>query len=381
VKRLLLSGYYGYGNAGDEAVLAGLVTGFRAARSAGELEIAALSGNPAETQAAHGIAAADRYHPGALLREIRRADLVLSGGGSLLQDVTSAHGIFYYLGVIRMAQILGRKTMFIAQGIGPLRLARSRRLVRSVANRLNAVTVRDPDSADLLREIGVTRPPIEVTADPALLLRMAPPAPATVDGGGAGEGFYLAVSGSPIIGGGGASSFGVALRPWQGQEGVAAHVADACASVLGGRCALLLPMQAGSDKPVAEQFARQWHQGSQAGNRVTLCSLEKGLTPLLANIASCDLMIGMRLHALILAAAAGVPSVALSYDPKVDAFMQGSGQGDAVYDLARSDPDTLPSLLTRVWAERAARAAALRAALPGLRARAVRNVDVALGLL
>ncbi len=357
MKRLLLSGYYGYGNAGDEAVLAGLVAGFGAARPAGELEIVALSGSPAETEAAHGIAAADRYRPAALLREIRRADLVLSGGGSLLQDVTSAHGIFYYLGVVRMAQMLGRKTMFIAQGIGPLRLARSRRLVRSVANRLNAVTVRDPNSAALLRVIGVTRPPVEVTADPALLL--GAPAPADAEGTG---------------------SFGVALRPWLGQEGLAAHVADACLSVLSGRRALLLPMQTQSDKPVAEQFARQWHQGKEAGNRATLCSLEKGLT-LLSNIASCDLMIGMRLHALILAAAAGVPSLALSYDPKVDAFMQASGQGDAVYDLARSDPDALQSLLTRVWAERAERAAALRAALPALRARAARNMDVALGLL
>ena len=175
MKRLLLSGYYGYGNAGDEAVLAGLVAGFRAVRPAEDLELVALSGSPAETEAAHGIAAADRYKPGALLREIRRADLFLSGGGSLLQDVTSAHGIFYYLGVVRMAQAMGRKTMFIAQGIGPLKRARSRRLVRSVANRLNAVTVRDPGSADLLREIGVTRPPIEVTADPALLLGEAPP--------------------------------------------------------------------------------------------------------------------------------------------------------------------------------------------------------------
>lgn len=360
MKRLLLSGYYGYGNAGDEAVLAGLVAGFRAARPAGDLEIVALSGNPAETQAAHGIAAADRYKPAALLREIGRADLVLSGGGSLLQDVTSAHGIFYYLGVVRMAQALGRKTMFIAQGIGPLKRTRSRRLVRSVANRLRAVTVRDTASAGLLRDIGVTRPPIEVTADPALLL----------------ESPSLVASEKP-----GAEAFGVALRPWGGQEGVAAHVADACASVLSGRRALLLPMQPQSDKPVAEQFARQWHQGNHAGNRATLCSLEKGLPPLLANIASCDLMIGMRLHALILAAAAGVPSVALSYDPKVDAFMQGSGQADAVYNLTRSDPDTLQALLTRVWAERAERAGALRAALPGLRARAARNVDVALGLL
>ena len=98
MKRLLLSGYYGYGNAGDEAVLAGLVAGFRAAQPDGGLEIVALSGSPAETEAAHGIAAADRYKPGVLLREIRRADLVLSGGGSLLQDVTSAHGIFLLSG-------------------------------------------------------------------------------------------------------------------------------------------------------------------------------------------------------------------------------------------------------------------------------------------
>ncbi len=410
MKRLLLSGYYGYGNAGDEAVLAGLVTGFRTARPAGEMEMVALSGSPSETRAAHGIAAADRYRPAALLAEIRRADLVLSGGGSLLQDVTSAHGIFYYLGVVRLAQMLGKKTMFIAQGVGPLKLARSRRLVKSVANRLNAVTVRDPDSARLLREAGVTRPSIEVTADPALLLevpegphprplphqngrgeseRNGPhlsalsdsPLPLAGEGPGVAAAFGPGAAASSAGPGAGSGVFGVALRPWGGREGVAAHVADACASVLSGRRALLLPMQPESDKPVAEQFARQWHQGSQAGNRVTLCSTEKGLMPLLANIAACDLMIGMRLHALILAAAAGVPSVALSYDPKVDAFMQGSGQGDAVYDLGQSDPDVLQSLLRRVWAERAERGVLLRAALPSLRARAARNVDVALALL
>jgi polysaccharide pyruvyl transferase CsaB len=352
VKRLTLSGYYGYGNAGDEAVLAGLVAGFQAAPGAEERELVALSGHPAETRAAHGIGAVDRYKPSALLREIGRTDLFLSGGGSLLQDVTSAHGIFYYLGVVRMAQVLGKKTMFIAQGIGPLRSGRSRRLVKSVANRLNAITVRDEASAQLLRQIGVAKPFLEVTADPALLL-------------------------NPHEAAATAGTFGVALRPWHGQEGVAAHVADACAAVLAGRRALLIPMQPATDKPIAEQFMQKWHQG----NRATLCSPERGLPPLLVNIASCELMIGMRLHALILAAAACIPSLALSYDPKVDAFMQGSGQGDAVYDLTQSDPDALAGHLGRVWATRAERAAALQTALPALRDQAARNVAVALNLL
>ncbi len=356
--RFLLSGYYGYGNAGDEAVLAGLVRGFRQSAEAERLELTALSGDPAKTEAEHGIRAVDRYAVPTLLREIRSTDVFLSGGGSLLQDVTSAHGIFYYLGVVRLAQMLGKKTMFIAQGIGPLKLARSRRLVRSVANRLDAVTVRDPDSAQLLRDIGVTRPQIEVTGDPALLLE-APPR--------SGEG-------SP-------GAFGVALRPWPGQDTLPDVVADACRTVLGGHRALLLPMQPGPDRPVAEQFIRSWRQGLGGQNRDTLCTPERGLDPLLTNIAGCELIVGMRLHALILAAAAGVPSVALSYDPKVAAFMRSCGQDDAVWTVGQDSAEALVSLLARAWPERGARAAALAAALPSLRAGARRNIETALALV
>jgi len=358
VTRLLFSGYYGYGNAGDEAVLAGLVGAFRSLDPGGELEMTALSGDPAGTRAAHGIGSVDRYGPSALLPALARTDALLSGGGSLLQDVTSAHGIFYYLAVVRLAQMLGKKTMFIAQGVGPLVRPRSRRLVRAVAQRLDAVTVRDAASASLLREIGVSRPALEVTADPALLLGPAhPPRRDTSPG-----------------------TFGVALRPWQGQD-LADHVADACAPVLSGRRALLIPMQPESDKAAAEQFGRKWHQENDSSNRVTLCQVEKGLPALLVNVAGCEMMVGMRLHALILAAAGGVPSVALSYDPKVDAFMEASGQGDAVYDLRRPDPDRLTALLARVWAARAARSTALDAALPSLRARARRNAERALEIV
>lgn len=357
VKRLLLSGYYGFGNAGDEAVLAGLVQGFQDAPGAETRELTALSGRPAETRSAHGIGAADRYKPSVLLRQIARTDLFLSGGGSLLQDVTSAHSLFYYLGVVRMAQLLGKKTVFLAQGIGPLNRSRSRRLTRAVANRLDFITVRDPASAALLRQIGVSRPPIEVTADPALLL-------------------------TPDTGERKPNTFGVALRLWNGQDTVAAHLADACAAPLAGRRAVVFPMQPENDRPVAEQFVRNWHQEKKTPeNRATLCQTEKGLPSLLSNIASCEIMIGMRLHALILAAGAGVPSVALAYDPKVTAFMESSGQGDAVYDLSQSDPDRLSALLSQVWAERKDRAEALQARLPALRGQAARNIDAALSLL
>lgn len=352
VPRLTLSGYYGFANAGDEAVLAGLVQALRARRPPDELAITALSINPEETRQAHGIEAAHRYQTRELLPALKATDVLLSGGGSLLQDVTSAHGIFYYLGVVKLAQMLGKKTMFVAQGIGPLVRPRSRRLVAAVANRLDAVTVRDADSAALLRDIGVRRPPIEVTADPALLLS---PAHA-----------YQPLKGD---------SFGVALRPWHGHDALAIQVAEGCRQPLAGRRALLFAMQPAADKPPMEQFGQKWRQESRVVDSPT------GLASLLPNLACCQLVVGMRLHALILAAACGVPSVALSYDPKVAAFMAQSGQADAVHDLARDDITALPALLARIWGRRDERAASLTERLPALRAAASRNADVALELL
>jgi len=243
--------------------------------------------------------------------------------------------------------------MFIAQGIGPLTLPRSRKLVAAVAAKLSAITVRDEASAALLREIGVSRPPIEVTADPALLLSASRPVQR--------------------------SGFGVALRPWSGQEGIGTKVAAACV-LLAGHRPLLLAMQPKSDTAVSEQFAGQWAK-LEPQNAAMLRTTGDSLGALLSSIAECDMMVGMRLHALILAAAAGVPSVALSYDPKVTAFMAASGQGDAVVELKGSAPGVLAETIGRVWAERPARAAALDAALPELRAKAQRNVDVALAVL
>jgi len=350
-RRVLLSGYYGFANAGDEAVLAGLLLSLRAADP--RLQITVLSINPRETEQTHGVQAVHRTRPQELLPALARTDLLLSGGGSLLQDVTSAHGILYYLGVVRLAQMLGKRTMFGAQGLGPLLRTRSRRLVASVANRLDAVTVRDPASADLLRKIGVTCPLIEVAADPALLL-----GPDTFP--------------SPHP-----DTYGVALRPWHGQETLAARLADACREALPQAHPVVFPMQPQTDTQIGEQFASLRHQQERA----RLVLPDAGLAALTQTIGACEMMVGMRLHALILAAAAGVPSVALSYDPKVAAFMAQSGQEDAVYDLSQEGAAGLPALLSRHWAARAERAQALQMRLPALRTLASRTAEAAMSLL
>ena len=357
MKRIALSGYYGFQNAGDEAVLAGLVMAFRAARPQKELEITALSIDPARTKLEHGIQSAHRYRLSQLLRAIARADLVLSGGGSLLQDATTGRSIFYYLAVLRVAQMLGKKTMMIAQGIGPLERKRSRRLTRSVANRCTAITVRDNTSRDLLQEIGVTRP-ITVTADPALLLepeQLGPPHD---------------------------ERCGLSLRPWRNEEqGLADRLAEAYANALPHVPLLFMPMHGEADSDVQTFFAVALREHLDSAIRIAKPGSPCNASLLMLIASRARMVIGMRLHALIFAAACSVPGVALVYDPKVIAFMEQSGQADATYDIVNGDPDHLSGLLKRVWEERKERAEALHERLPSLRAAAAKNAEIALEVL
>ncbi|MBX6377091.1 MAG: polysaccharide pyruvyl transferase family protein, partial [Clostridia bacterium] len=174
VLRFLVSGYYGFGNAGDEAILAALVSGLRseAARLPGqpEVDVVVLSGRPEETAADHGVRAIPRTDFVAVARAVAAADVVLSGGGSLLQDVTSHKNIPYYLAIVALGLAARRRTMAYAQGVGPVGSWAGRAAIRAVLDRVDLITTRDPHSAEFLRAIGVERPPIEVTADASLLL-------------------------------------------------------------------------------------------------------------------------------------------------------------------------------------------------------------------
>lgn len=104
---ILISGYYGFDNIGDESILRTLITSLR--EKIPDCRLTVLSHNPASTREKYGVEAVERMSPGAILRAVRRCDMLISGGGSLLQDVTSSKSIHYYLFIIRLAKLLGKK--------------------------------------------------------------------------------------------------------------------------------------------------------------------------------------------------------------------------------------------------------------------------------
>lgn len=355
-----VSGYYGCGNAGDEAVLAGICASFH--RIAGDrVRLTVLSQAPEATRALHGVDATNRMDFRALWRTLRASDLLLSGGGSLLQDVTSARSLLYYLAVMRLSRAVGTPVMFYAQGLGPLRRPLSRRLVRRAADRAAAITVRDPASVQLLREIGVRNPNVEATADPAFAL--TPASDAEVDRLTAEAGVPQQ---TPLI--------GVALRPW-GASGdqnldryarLLTELERAC-----GATPVLLPMHSHDDVAFAEQVAQ--HTGAPARFPIVRQAASPAL--LLGLVARMQAVAAMRLHALIFAARVAVPPFALSYDPKVSHLMNLLGLQDSLADWRDFDPEQAAARVGALLAERPERTAALQARLPALEAAALRNAD------
>ena len=98
---ILISGYYGFDNIGDESILRTLVSSLR--EHIPDCSLTVLSHNPTSTREKYGVEAVDRMSPVAILRAVKKCDMLISGGGSLLQDVTSSKSLHYYLSIIRCA--------------------------------------------------------------------------------------------------------------------------------------------------------------------------------------------------------------------------------------------------------------------------------------
>ena len=360
-----VSGYYGCGNAGDEAVLAGIAASF-ARQAGGRARLTVLSQDPAATTRMHGLAAVDRMNMGVVRATLRECDLLLSGGGSLLQDTTSARSLLYYLWIARMALGLGKPILFYAQGMGPLNRKISRVLVRRIANRAAFLTVRDEPSAQLLRSIGVTNPRLEVTADPAFALAPAPDV--AIDALCRAENIALD-----------APSIAVALRPW---NGAGPSPLDAYARLLTelqtqtGAQIILLPMHAGEDVAFAQDVAARTH----CADRFAIVRNVYAPDILLGLTGRMQAVVAMRLHALIFAARMSVPPFALAYDPKVENLMGLLGLSDSLVSWNDFAPQKVAAQVAALLADRPARSAALQTRAALLQSRALRTADIALEL-
>ena len=324
---VLICGAYGMRNAGDEAILQAVVSEMRAIDP--WMPISVMSRRASETARQIGVDAIYTFDIPRMLRTMRRRELFLNGGGSLLQDVTSTRSIWYYLFTLGAASRRGCKVMMYGCGIGPIRRTLNRKLAgRTVQRNVDAVTLREENSLRELQSLGVTKPEILVASDPALSL---PPAPdAEVER--LMRRLGLDPAGNWIC---------FSLRRWSGvgdKIELFAAAADYAWETYGLQ-PLLLSVNRLQDERATERFYEKVH----APCALVQESLET--EEMVGLIGRMRAVLAMRLHVLIFAASRGVPLAAVSYDPKVASFLDYLSQDNYVDYDALETPEQLYTLI------------------------------------
>ena len=311
--RVVLCGYYGQDNAGDEALLATLLQLLPS-----QVTPVVLSANPQKTSQRYGVEACPNRHWSTVWQTLRQAQGFVWGGGSLMQDVTSVTSPLYYAGLMAIAQWLGLKTVAWAQGIGPLRRAPIRGLTRWVLSRCDAISVRDLGSAALLKQwklSGITAP------DPVWLLdsqvdQTLAPKPVTVN-----------LRQHPLLTAERLEVLTAGLKLFQAQTQAPIR---------------LVPFQASQDQAISEGIADQLPGPVDIVYRADPREC-KGL------FQEGEFVIGMRLHSLIMAASEGCHCFALSYDPKVSQLMKALGLPGWELSALPVSPQVLSDTWQQSW--------------------------------
>ncbi|MFB5759895.1 polysaccharide pyruvyl transferase CsaB [Paenibacillus medicaginis] len=307
--KIVISGYYGFRNSGDEAVLKSILT---ALKEEGEqtgltVEPIVLSSDPAWTTKMYGVRAVHRMRLKEVRAAIRESSGVISGGGSLLQDATSPKSIPYYLAILKLAQWADKPTFVYAQGIGPVQRKWFYPLIKSVFNRCTYISVRDEQSGGLLVAMGIQRSSVHVVPDPVMGL----PLPAHAESGSNG----VSPAGMPVI--------GISVRYWDKERRELQAIADGLRKLSAKRPVHLrfLPFHLPDDVQASQYVLEQLGDVDSNGSSM---SMEREITDpqqMLLEVSKCDLIIGMRLHSLIYAASREVPLLGISYDPKINHFL------------------------------------------------------------
>ena len=320
-KTIVVCGYYGYRNMGDDAILDMICRDY-----GGDCELTVLSFRPEETERLYPVKAVKRFHLPQVLRAIRGADLLLSGGGSLLQDKTSTRSLLYYLSILKIARLFGVPSVLYAAGIGPLCSPQNRDRVARVLRKVDLITLRESESLALVEQLCPGKQAL-LTADPVFHMEPSPDSTAVeiLRQNGLGD--------KPM--------FAVSLRKtapdlWPRLAELLDRVAAA------GACTpVFVCMQDPSDFEAAEAV-----QGLMKASSCVLRGCSTG-PDMIAVLRHMRCVVGMRLHALIFGAVAGIPLVGFNIDPKLGALLH-TLHGPEPIELNDFDPAETAEQIGRI---------------------------------
>jgi polysaccharide pyruvyl transferase CsaB len=317
-RSIVIAGYYGFENAGDELILSALTGGIKEINKT--IKMTVLSATPKKTELFYDVKAVNRWNPLKVLKAIAGADLLVFGGGGLLQDITSTASILYYYSLIVIAEIFNKKVFMLAQGIGPIVKKSNKRRARRILSWVDRITVRDEESAQILQQYKIKGLNLTTTADLVLSLK-------------ARKEIYKGRKKQTFVA-------GLVLRERENYKNLENKIENVCRLLRDGYDTefVVIPFHKKNDMEVSKRMAKT------LGN----CEVYKWRkADEIFNIYNrVEIVIGMRLHSLILACIFDKPFVAIQFennvpdfDPKIVNFIKSLGLEPEKYALNFNEND------------------------------------------
>ena len=284
MSKVLLSGYYGFDNFGDEAILQSLITNLKNINAS----VTVLSHNPKKTTSIYDVKSVFMFNPIKIFNSISNCDVLISGGGSLLQDVTSARSLIYYLFILFMAVLFCKRIIIFAQGIGPINNKILRNLTKFILKKAKLITVRDEKSKNLLDQWGIAS---NLVNDPVFGIKLKTSYPK--------------------------GKIGIQLREWKYMsDEFFLNLVRKIAKDFEDKEIYIYSLQDKQDKEICLRFENYLHMENPRVNTKVFYSMT--VNEIIESMKDLEYLVAMRYHAIMIGLKYGVKTLAINYDPKVE---------------------------------------------------------------
>jgi len=321
-KKVLVCGYYGNHNLGDEALISGMIQLLKSQSK--NLDISVMSSDPEHTKKIHSVKGVFHNRPfrrraGYILDTSKRKYFIL-GGGDLIRDSADSMVCQSWLKHLSRAIYLRRKTLVLGVSVGDIWRDETKKLIPEVLNQVDLIAVRDNNSRLKLEKLGVKKK-INIINDLALFA--LPEA----------KEFTLAASKRLKI--------GISTRSLRGRGDKSGLTKSHDFQINLARIADFLVEEYNAElhfipfHTYEKDYCRDGDdyiniletlKYSRFSEKMIVHRYIDSLNDLHQIILSLDLMIGVRLHSLILALGLGVPIIGAEYDSKIKDFTEEVGQ-------------------------------------------------------
>lgn len=299
--KILVSGYYGFDNFGDEAILSVLLDHLKGH------DVTVLSANPEKTGKTYNVNSINSFNTEVVMRRLPEFDILISGGGSLIQNVTSNRSLFYYCGLIYMFAAMKKDVIIFAQGLGPINGFWGNLIAKKTLKKCKHISVRDEQSLELLKKWKINA---DLVCDPVFDLKLPTPQKTR--------------------------KIGIQLRKFSTlTDELFDEIVKQVGLKFSDREIELICFQDAEDEGISEVFLNKLKKKNPTINAKIVKNLSN--PQIIERVSQYDYLIAMRYHACLLGIKYGIKTLAISYDPKVETLAKAAEIPYLVMDSSQND--------------------------------------------